>query len=134
MLAPSSQHPHHCITSYLFLFLTSSSMMQVVILYFQLQLLFTALYPLSSGTIVHPSPVPSVFQGEAANLQAKPSTQFQYLGVRGMGDILGNIPSLRPSLKGEARVFLYSAYSKCLTHCENGSRTYTEAAPGRSLA
>lgn len=109
-------------------------MMQVIILYFQLQLLFTAFYPLSSGIIAHPPPVPSVFQGEAANLQAKPSTQFQYLGVRGVGDVVGDIPRLRPSQKGEARVFLCSAYSKCLTHCDNGSRACAEAGPGGSLA
>lgn len=46
--------------------------MQVVVLYFQLQLLFTALYPLSSGIIAHPPPLPIVFQEEVANLQAKP--------------------------------------------------------------
>lgn len=47
--------------------------MQVVVLYFQLQLLFPALYPLSSGIVGHPPLLPISFQGEAANLEAKPS-------------------------------------------------------------
>lgn len=62
--------------------------MQLVVLYFQLQLLFTALYPLSSGIIAYPPPPSIVFQGEAANLQAKPLTMSQCLGVRRKGDVL----------------------------------------------
>lgn len=101
--------------------------MPVVVLYFQLQVLFTVLYPLPSGMTAHPPPLPIVFQGEAANWQAKPSTVSQYLGLRWKGDVLGVIPNLRPSDKGEAGVFLRSAYSKCLQHCENGYRACVEA-------
>lgn len=132
VLAPSSQHPHHCSTSYLFLlFFPSLSSMQVVVLCFQLQLLLTVLYALSPGIIARRPPLLVVFQGEAENLQAKPLIMPQYVGERMRCS--GGIPNLRPSDKGEARVFLHSASNMGLKSCENGYRACTEAAAGEVL-
>lgn len=128
VLAPSSQHPHHCSTSYFFLlFFPSLNSMQVVVLCFQIQLLLTVLCPLSSGIIAHPLSLLILFQGEAENLKSKPLIMPQYVGERVRCS--GGIPNLRPSDKSEARVFLHSASNKGLKSCENGYRACTEALP-----
>lgn len=135
VLAPPSQHPHHCITVHLFL------------PFFPIFQLDASSCPLFSATTLvsclvssvfwhycTSSPTPHHLSGRGSKLGGKAISNDPVLRSGEEGRYSSDIPNLVPSYQGEAGVFLHYAYSKCLKHCGNGYRACIEAAPGEALA
>lgn len=134
MLAPSSQHPHHCITIYLFL--PFYSIFQLDAISCPLFSATIPIYCLVSFVLWHyciSSPTPHRLSGRGCKLAGKAIDYVPVLASEEEGRCSGDSLNLRPSDKGEAGVFLCSAYSKCLKHYENGYRARVESASVEAL-